>query len=221
MTGDVRELLPLYALGILEADEARVVERALAGDAALAAELAAYEQASEAIGSAIAPVAPPPEVVARLMASVGGGRFEAFATRMARMFDVTLDRGRELLALIERPASWIPQALPGILFVDFEGGPSVAAADCGFVRLKPGTIFPPHTHLGEEMTTILSGRIRDLANDQVLGPGEDYVRPEGSSHYLVCIGDEDCIYASRATNGISLGPPGGPRVHPTKGPRSS
>jgi putative transcriptional regulator len=216
MTGDVRELLPLYALGILEADDAGVVERAVAGDAALAVELASYYQAADAIGSAIQPVAPSPEVKQRLMASVGGGRFEAFAARMARMFDVTVDRGRELLGLIERTASWIPQVVPGLSFVDFEGGPPAAAADCGFVRLAPGAVFPPHTHLGEEMTMILSGRVHDPVNDRTIGPGEDYIRPEGSTHYLVCVGDEPCIYATRAHNGISLGPPGGPRVQPTK-----
>ncbi|HMG56293.1 MAG TPA: cupin domain-containing protein, partial [Kofleriaceae bacterium] len=140
----------------------------------------------------------------------------AFSARMARMFEVTVERARELLGLIERPASWIPQVVPGISFVHFEGGPSTAAADCGFVRLAPGATFPPHTHLGEEMTTILSGRVRDMVNDRVIGPGEDYIRPEGSTHYLVCIGDEDCIYASRAMNGITLGPPGGPRIQPTR-----
>lgn len=216
MTGDVRELLPLYALGILEGDEARVVERAVAGDAALAAELASYEQTAEAIGAAIEPVAPSPDVELQLMASVGSGRFEAFSDRIARMFDVTLDRARELLGLIERAASWVPQVVPGISFVDFEGGPAAAAADCGFVRLAPGTVFPPHTHLGEEMTTILSGRVHDVTNDRMLGPGDDYVRAEGTTHYLVCVGDEDCIYASRAMDGIALGGPGGPRVQPTK-----
>lgn len=216
MTGDVRELLPLYALGILEADEASVVERAVASDAALAAELASYRQTADAIGSTIQPVAPDPEVRQRLMASVGGGRFEAFAARMAKMFDVTVDRGRELLGLIERKASWIAQPVPGLSFVDFEGGPATAAADCGFVRLAPGAVFPPHTHLGEEMTTILSGRVHDPVNDRTIGPGEDYIRTEGSTHYLVCVGDEDCIYATRAHGGISLGPPGGPRVQPTK-----
>jgi len=216
MTGDVRELLPLYALGILEADEASVVERAIASDAALAAELASFQAASDEVRTAIEAeieVAPPPDIKHRLMASVGAGRFEAFSERMARMFDVTLDRARELLGLMERPASWVPQVIPGIFFVDFEGGPAAAAADCGFVRLKPGTMFPPHTHLGEEMTTILAGRVHDVTNDRVIGPGEDYVRPEGSTHHLVCIGDEDCIYASRATNGISIG---GVRVHPTR-----
>jgi len=62
MTGDVRELLPLYALGILETDEAAVVERAVAGDPALAVELASYQQTAGVIGVAIRPVAPPPQV---------------------------------------------------------------------------------------------------------------------------------------------------------------
>lgn len=216
MTGDVRELLPLYALGILEADEAGAVERAIASDAVLAAELASYRQTVDAIGSAIQPVAPSPDVKARLMASVGGGRFEAFAARMARMYDVTVERGRELLGLIERAASWVPQVVPGLDFVDFEGGPATAGADCGFVRLAPGAVFPPHTHLGEEMTMVLSGRIHDPVNNFTLGPGDDYVRAEGTTHYLTVVGDEPCIYATRALEGISLGPPGGPRVQPTR-----
>jgi len=213
MTGDVRELLPLYALGILERDEAIVVERAIASDAVLAAELAAYQQTADALGAAIEPVAPSPEVKARLFASIGAGRFEQFSARMAKLFDVTVDRARELLGLIERPASWVPQIIPGISLVHFDGGPTAAAADCGFIRLTPGTVFPPHTHLGEEMTTILAGRVHDVINDRFIGPGEDYIQVEGSTHYLVCVGDEDCIYASRAMNGIAVG---GTRARPTK-----
>jgi putative transcriptional regulator len=215
MTGDVRELLPLYALGVLEGEEVSMVERAIAGDAELAAELASYQQTAGAIGAAIQPVEPAPEVKARLLASVGAGRFEAFSARMARMYDVTVERARELLGLLERPGSWVPQVVPGISFIDFEGGPATTAADCGFVRLAPGAMFPPHTHIGEEMTTILSGQIRDVTNDFVLGPGDDYVRPPGSTHTLVCIGDEPCVYASRATEGISIG---GMRIHPTRDP---
>lgn len=213
MTGDVRELLPLYALGILEGDEVTVVERAVAGDAALAAELAAYQQTADALGSAIEPVAPSPEVKLRLFASIGAGRFEPFSARMAKLFDVTVDRARELLGLIERPASWVPQIIPGISLVHFDGGPTATAADCGFIRLTPGTVFPPHTHLGEEVTTILAGRVHDVINDRMIGPGEDYVQAEGTTHYLVCVGDEDCIYASRAMNGIAVG---GTRARPQK-----
>ena len=66
---DVRELLPLYALGVLDADEVRQVERAVAADPALAAELAAYADAAALIA---APVQPSPDVKTRLLASVAG-----------------------------------------------------------------------------------------------------------------------------------------------------
>ena len=213
MTGDVRELLPLYALGILASDEVAVVERAIASDAALAAELATLQQTADALGAAIEPVAPPPEIKQRLLASIGGGRFEQFSARLARLFDVTVDRARELLGLIERPASWVPQIIPGISLVHFDGGPGTAAADCGFIRLAPGAVFPPHTHLGEEIVTILSGRVHDVTNDRMLGPGDDYVQSEGTQHYKICVGDEDCIYASRAMHGIAIG---GVRARPMK-----
>ena len=211
MTAEVRELLPLYALGILESDEATAVERAVAADATLAAELLSYQHTTDALGAAIQ-VAPSPEVKHRLFASIGGGRFEPFAARLGKLFDVTLDRARELLGLIERPASWVVQ-IPGLSLVHFDGGPAAAAADCGFIRLSPGAVFPPHTHLGEEVVTILSGRVHDATNDRVIGPGDDYVQPDGTTHYLVCVGDEDCIYASRAMNGIAVG---GSRARPAK-----
>lgn len=212
MTPDVHELLPLYALGILEPDEAAFVERAVATDTGLAAELAEYQHTTGALGAALQPVAPSPDVRTRLFASIGGGRFEAFSARMAQLFDVTLDRARELLGLIERPASWVAQ-IPGIALVHFEGGPKAAGADCGFIRLSPGAIFPPHGHLGEESVTILTGRVHDVTNNVMYGPGDDCVQAEGTQHYLVCVGDEDCIYASRAMEGITVG---GVRARPMK-----
>lgn len=210
MTSDVRELLPLYALGILDPDEAAQVERAVAGDAALARELAAHQQATELL---VEPVAPSADVKARLMASIGAGRFDAFAARVAKMFDVTVERGRELLGLIERPASWIAQ-IPGISLVHFDGGPAAAAADCGFVRLLPGAVFPPHNHLGLEACIVLSGQMHDPVHNRTLGPGDGCELSSGTAHYLTCVGDEPCIYASRADNGIALGPAGGERIKP-------
>jgi len=200
VTTDVRELIPLYALGILDDDEVRAVERAVAADPAIARELKEYQRTAEAI---VAPAAPSPNVKARLMASIGGGRFEKFASRMAKLFDVSVDRAREFLGLIERPASWEPQ-IPGISLVHFNGGSSVATADCGFIRLVPGAVFPPHTHVGEEAATILSGHVRDITNDRLLGPGDDYVQLPGTNHYLRCEGDEECIFAVRAINGIEI-----------------
>lgn len=199
MTGNVRELLPLYALGILEPDEAKVVEHAIASDATLASELAAYQ---ETASSLVTPIAPPPEVKARLLASVGGGRFEKFADRMSTLFDVTVERAREFLGLIERPASW-EAAMPGIGLVHFDGGAAYAAADCGFVRLAPGATFPLHTHRGEEVSLIIAGQLRDHEG-RVLSTGDELVQAEGSNHHITAVGDVECIFAARAMNGIEI-----------------
>lgn len=213
MTGDVRELLPLYALGALDADEASAVERALARDAALAAELASYLDTADALGTVIEPVPPPEAVKLRLLASVGGGRFDQFAGRCAALWDLALDRARELLGLIERPASWVMQ-VPGVSLIDFEGGPAAAVDDCGFIRIAPGAFFPPHLHLGEETGIVLAGQFRDMTNDRLLRPGDTHVQAGGTFHYLMGVGDEDCIYAVRAKNGISF--VGGVRARPVK-----
>jgi hypothetical protein len=193
---EVRELLPLYALGALDADEASAVERAVESDPVLAAELASF--------LAIAPaVSPSPSVERRLMASIGAGRFEKFANRMAKLFDVTVDRARELLGLLERPASW-ETPLPGIDLVHFDGGPACATADCGFVRLAPRCTFPWHTHRGEEVQIILSGELCDHEG-RVLRAGDELVQTEGSQHALTA-GDVEVIYVARATNGIEVSP---------------
>jgi len=201
MTTDIRELLPLYALGILDAEETAEVERAVAADRTLAEELVGYQAACDRM---VVPVEPSPDVKSRLLASIGAGRFDAFADRMAKLFDVTVARGRELLGLIERAVSWEQQPVPGIALVHFDGGPAYAAADCGFIRLAPGAIFPPHKHLGEEVSILLAGSLRDATNNRVLHAGDELVQAEGSEHYLICEGTEDCIFAARAINGIAI-----------------
>jgi mannose-6-phosphate isomerase-like protein (cupin superfamily) len=153
----------------------------------------------------IAPETPSPDVKTRLLASIGGGRFERWSNAMSKLFDVTVDRAREILGLADRPASW-EAAMPGIGLVHFDGGPACAAADCGFIRLADGAVFPPHTHKGEEVSLILAGTLRSIAKDgteKVLSAGEELVLPQGSEHHLVAVGE--CIFAARAMNGIEIG----------------
>lgn len=205
---DIRELLPLYALGILDPDEIQTVERALSNDPQLATELLSYQDATSEL---VLPIAPSIDVKARLLASAGSGPLERFAQRLGSLFDVTVEKARELLGLMERPASWELQ-MPGLALVHFDGGPAYAAADCGFVRLAPGAAFPPHTHLGEESCVVLQGTLRDVTNDRVLAAGDEYFQATGTEHYLVNIGSEDCIFAARAMHGITVaGAPARPK----------
>jgi putative transcriptional regulator len=199
---DIRELLPLYALDALEldGDEAREVEQAVAADPQLAAELVAYRETAHQLAE-LTPIEPTPDVKTRLFASIGAGRFERFSTRLASLFDVTVERARELLGLVERSASW-ETPVPGIGLVHFEGGPACAAADCGFIRIAPGCTFPWHTHRGEEVSIILTGSVRD-GSGKVLKPGDELVQPLGSQHDLTAEGEE-VIFVARAFGGIEV-----------------
>jgi hypothetical protein len=191
---DIRELIPLYALGALDDLEAAAVERAVQADPALAAELDSYL-------ALVPPVTPSPAVMARLLASVGGGRHESFASRMSSLFDVTVDRAREILALIERPASW-ETPVPGVHLVHFAGGPACATADCGFVRLDPGCTFPWHKHLGEEVVVVLEGTLTD--HQGITWKAGEEITHDLATEHQITAGPEGAMYVARAMNGIEV-----------------
>lgn len=195
MRPDAASLLPLLALDALDGDEAREVERAVAADPALAGELAALRAALHDVPGALAPVAPPAHLRARLLAAAGGGPFEAFAERFARLFDVAAGRARELLGWIHDPAKWHP-AMPGMTLLHFQGGPATAGADCGVIKLAPGTAFPWHAHHGEEVSLFLAGVGRDHLGVLHTAGGE-LVQEPGTAHEFTAIGDEDLIFAVR------------------------
>lgn len=201
---DVKDLLPLYALGALDPAEMQVVDRAVANDPALAAQLAELlDTASELIAEP-APVEPDSEIKSQLMASAGAGKFSSYADQLAKLYDVSSDRANEILAMMERKKNWdLPG--PGVALVHFDGGPAVQAADCGFVRLKPGAVFPYHRHVGEEYTVVLSGKLRDRTTGREQGPGDVMILDPDSEHEIECIGDEDVIWAARVFNGIEIG----------------
>jgi hypothetical protein len=194
---DVRELLPLYAAGACDADERRLVEAAVDKDPALAAELAAFHDAAAVLSVAVPRIAPASHVKARLMASVGGGRFEKLAERFGAIFDVTLDRARELFGWIEDPSKWVASGMPGIHAIHFAAGPACAGADTGLLELAPGARFAWHEHVGEEISLVLAGTIRDH-DGRIYGPGDEMVKPAASRHDFSAEPGATAIVAVRA-----------------------
>jgi hypothetical protein len=195
MTADVRELLPLYVLGLLAPEEATVVERALARDPALAAELLAFDDAAARLIDGVTPVAPPPSVRERLLASVAAGRFERFVDRFAAMYDVAVARARELFAMIDDPSTYDRQ-LPGAALIHFQGGPACAGADCGFVLLPAGAHFPWHRHNGAEDILVLQGASIDC-DGTVTHVGETDHRDAGTEHEFSAAPGDDLIFCAR------------------------
>ncbi|HEY0252587.1 MAG TPA: cupin domain-containing protein, partial [Kofleriaceae bacterium] len=176
----IQELLPLYAMGLLEGDEATQVENAIAADPALQRELDSFDDS-------FSPVAPDPGLEKRLLATIGGGRFEKYAARFAQLFDLGLDRVRELFGLCERASSWGEEA-PRVFLIHFDAGPAVVNGDCGIVRIAPGGVFPPHMHQGEEHSLVLAGALKDGADGKVYRAGDELVYAENSSHHLTVEG---------------------------------
>ncbi len=193
---DLHELLPLYALGVLSPEENQAVERALAEDPRLRAELAQYRATADDLLLALPSVAPSPEVLARLQTSIGAGRFERFSAVFAKIFDVTVDAGRELLGWIDNPSKWeVVNELAQV--IHFPAGPACAGADTGFVRVAPGGTFPYHRHGGDELTLVLAGTAVD-STGKVLRVGDEiYTEQPGTEHDLTNHGTEDFLYAAR------------------------
>lgn len=201
----IRELLPAYALGVLDDDEAEKVAGAVATDPALAAELEALLDVGGTLALLQAPVPPSAAARDRLLAAAGHERFARFTHRFAALFDVAVERARELLRLIDEPRAWVDGPSPGSWLVHFQAGPSLAGADTGFVKLARGERFAWHRHEGTEHCLVLQGTLLDSLSG-TLGPGDEGVLPGGTAHDFVALGDEDVIFAVWV-HGVDFGAP--------------
>jgi anti-sigma factor ChrR (cupin superfamily) len=141
----------LYALGALEADEAREFEEHLAaGCAACEAELREFETVAGDLGLAATEAEPPAGVRARLLALVseerGGG--ESGAGVAAGFLVLRAGEGK-----------WRPTDDAGVsfklLFADRERGTMTT-----LVRMEPGSRIRSHRHLGVEQCLVLEGDVR-------------------------------------------------------------
>lgn len=148
-----------------------------------------------ALSLALPRVAPTADLRARLLATAARPehRWAPFTARLARLIDVAHDRARELLAAIVRPDPW-QRLLPGVDLLHLQGGPAVAGADVGFVRVAAGGAFPEHRHLGPERVLILQGGYVD-DQGQTARAGDLVELPAGSSHSFVALPGDDLIYA--------------------------
>jgi anti-sigma factor ChrR (cupin superfamily) len=192
---DIQELLPLYALGILDPEERSAVERALADQPHLAADLDEFRATVGELSSMVEPIAPSDHVRRRLMISIGGGRFERFLAQFTKIFDLTAEAGRELLAWIEDPTKWEAMC-PTAQVIHFSAGPACGGADTRFVRVAPGGTFPYHGHGGTEVTLVLAGSAI-TSDGKVLQLGDEVLELAGSAHDITNAGDDDFIYATR------------------------
>jgi putative transcriptional regulator len=158
------------------------------------------------------PAAPSAGLRGTVLASVGSrSKLAGFADRLASLFDFGAERAAELL----REASgngegWEAIPLPGVRLFHFAGGPRVAGADCGLVRLEPGARFPRHRHGGDEWVLVLTGEAEEEETGGRWLPGDLLYRGAGSAHAYRAVGSAPFVFAVVLRDGIEIvEPPAG------------
>lgn len=191
---EVRDLLFDYVLGGLPTDELQRVEEALNSDPQLRKECDELQETVSSLAYA-APSAgtPSPALRDRLIAdATGSQRFAPFVDKLAQLFDVAADKAREYLKTIDEAAEWV-DFTPQIRFHDFDGGPAVANARVGIVRVQAGHEFPMHQHKGREVVLVLQGATQD--GEDIYRAGQFCEKADGTRHTTPAIGDQELIYA--------------------------
>lgn len=159
-----------------------------------------------AVADALAPVAPPPALRDRVLASiVDEGRFERFAAEVARLMDVGLDGARALLDSMTDSSRWQPGPVDAVKIFHIAGGPAVHGAVTGFVRLDAGARFPEHTHLGHETVMILQGSCEDDVSGEIHRPGDVAEALADTTHGITARPGPDLLYLAVVQEGVDIG----------------
>ena len=191
-------------LEALEPEDQAAARAHLAACAACADQHRVAAEGLVALTLALPEAAPPPPLRDRILRSVSGvSRFDDFAERTARIIDVAVDKARALLARIDDPAAWSDGPLPGVRLYHLDGGPAMANAVVGLVRIKPGSVFPEHTHQGTEVALVLQGSC--VEGDGRVSRRGDLLQMESSStHMLTALPGPDLVYVAAVQNGFLL-----------------
>ena len=141
----------------------------------------------------------------RLLEVTGKGRLARFAETLAGLIDVTVDHARTILDRALEAVGWETEAVPGISTLWVEGGAAVAGCIRGFVRMEPGSQFPHHRHIGDEVALVLEGAVLDSTGAIYL-PGDIVRMPADTAHsYRAREGGTDLLVFSVVREGIAVG----------------
>lgn len=144
----------------------------------------------------------------RLLQAPLASRLHRFAEPVARLMDVDLEGARALLDGIDVPGAFEAGPFPelDITLCHITGGPAVADAITGFVRVASGLTFPHHEHLGVEHVLVLQGRMIDGETGEEAGPGDIVTRPASSAHAITALaGTADLLYLAVVHTGVKIG----------------
>jgi quercetin dioxygenase-like cupin family protein len=150
--------------------------------------------------------APGSRLRARLLAEIArpGRRFAPLFDALSDLFDLG---DQALAALFERaaaPSEWRSAPVPHVHLLHLQGGPRMATADNGLVRVAAGARFPPHKHLGQERVLVLAGGYTDEQSGCVYLPGDLHEMAAGSTHAYVALPARELLLAVSVVAGVEV-----------------
>jgi quercetin dioxygenase-like cupin family protein len=152
-------------------------------------------EAFEVLALTVEPLTPRPELRTRVCASLDPDRrFEALRPRLAQLLDLADADAARLLGAWEGSGEGWVQALPGVRFYPFAGGPRVAASTCRLVEVQPGAGLPRHEHAADEWWLVLQGMAEEDSG-QIFQVGDLLHRGAGSAHSFRALGSEPYRFA--------------------------
>ena len=180
-------------------------EEALLREGHAAADIRAAKEAVLALAALSPEPSPPSALRDRLTQSMTRkGRFGVFADRIARLYDLPVEKAAEVLQRLEDPDAWKAGFVPDMLVIPVRPGPSIPPGIAGFGKLTPGMTFPHHDHVGEETTIVLQGGFRDGESDLEIWRGDELWKPAGSDHEFLVLPGDPCIAAVLSIGGVSF-----------------
>lgn len=196
MTREIDDLLP-YSLDQLNERDKKKIEAQCKKDPESNESLREINNILETIALSEKPIAPSMDLKQTLMASLNAKTpLQGFVDRFMKRFDLQRSDVEGLFnKLVNSPETLFESSpLPKTTLFYFDGGPKVAHATCGLVKIKAGSVFPAHRHLGKEWMLILQGTAINNEGIQHL-PGDTIFSDKGSRHALRIGKQEDFIFA--------------------------
>lgn len=131
----------------------------------------------------------------------GRQRFAGFVERVASLTDLAREKAEELLDALDDAARWVGHGTETALF-HVEPGPRLANAIVGFVRLREGTRFIEHEHVGDEVMLILQGGL--VLDGKTYRAGDEVPSSGGTAHTFVAAPGPDLLYLGVIEGGMKV-----------------
>lgn len=188
----IQELLPLYALSVLDEAERTLVSDHLAtGCAACAAELRLHEDTVAELAFAVPPVTPPPELRDRIVqaATQPAGTGDTGVARTWRDWANSNPSAAGMTLVRAGEGGWEP-VLAGVAVkrLAFDAERRIATM---LIRMLPGTRYPAHRHAQAEECLVIEGDLH-VGDELVMHTG-DFQRAERDSVHVPQWTENGCL----------------------------